>query len=260
MKIYDILIISVLSFFMFSFQAEAADIFFLEAVTLNYAPSAFTDEDGNAAGIHVDIAKEAFGRIGVKYKITFLPWKRALHTVYTGSADCIIDPAYSDERARYCHFPEEPSHADIWCLFQKKGKNLMIDEELKDINYISVAIVDSFEYGGILNTALKEKRFERIYEVAEDLLLGMLVRERVDVIPGEKSNILFKAGQAGIKNKIETVRSLKTDNDLIISESPTYIAFSKKTVSIDFVNKFSDVISEMKKDGTCDIIKNRYLK
>lgn len=258
-KIINCFMLAVLVLFAVVLNSHAEKLT-LKAVTLEYAPSAFIDENGQPAGIHVDIAKEAFARMGIKYEISFLPWKRALKLVYEGKADCIIDPAYNEERGKYCYFPKEPSHTDQWCLFKKKGNNIFIDDDLKNISHITIGIVDSYEYGGRLQAALKEKLFKRIDRVAGNLLFKMVLNKRVDIVPGEKSNIFYNAKKAGVIDEIVVVKSNKTGNDLIISNSPTYVAFSKKTVNIELVNKFSDIIIEMKIDGTYDAIKGKYVK
>ncbi len=79
------------------------------------------------------------------------------------------------------------------------------------------------------------------------------------MMPGDKANIYYLAKKLKIKDTIKVVRSQKTGDEFIISQSPTYVAFSKKTTTQKLADTFSDVIAEMKKDGTYDTIRSKYL-
>ncbi len=114
----------------------------LRIVTTTYPPSEYIDETGTVTGIHVDVAKEAFKRMGISYTITFYPWRRALKAVYTGTADAIIDPAYNEERAQHCFFPKEPSAVDMWCLFQRNESSITIAENYSNVGSMSIGIVE----------------------------------------------------------------------------------------------------------------------
>jgi len=250
----------IISFLLISLNIKSYSAERLKVVTLNYPPTAFVDANGNAIGIHVDIAKEAFKRIGIDFEINFYPWKRALVMVYKGEADALIDPAYNDERSTHCYFPKESSNMDQWVFFQKKGNKIVMDKDLKEVNHISIGIVRGFEYGGHLQTALNEKRFNSIQVVNNnDININKLIAGRFDVMAGDKANILYYSKQLGLKDKIEIVKSKYGSEELIISESPTYIAFSKKTIAKELVDKFSDTVLGMKKDGTFEKIRSKYL-
>jgi len=256
LTIYLIIFCSVISLNCKSYAGKR-----LEIVTLNYPPTAFIDDNNNAVGIHIDITKEALNRIGVDFEIKFYPWKRALQMVYKGEADAIIDPAYNEERSRNCYFPKEFSNIDQWVFFQKKGNKFFIDKDLKKVSHISIGIARGFEYGGKLQTALNEKRFKSIQEVTNnETNIKKLIAGRFDVMAGDKANILYYSKKLGVKDNIEIVMSQSSNEEFILSESPTYVAFSKKTINKKLVDKFSDAITEMKKDGTFEIIRAKYIK
>ncbi len=56
----------------------------------NYPPFIYQDEDGNSTGIDVDIAKEAFGRMGYDVEFVLINWEQKTELVESGAIDCIM--------------------------------------------------------------------------------------------------------------------------------------------------------------------------
>lgn len=57
----------------------------------NYPPFNYTDENGNPAGIDVDLAKESFGRLGYAVSFVGIDWEEKKKLVEHGDIDCIWD-------------------------------------------------------------------------------------------------------------------------------------------------------------------------
>lgn len=55
----------------------------------NYPPFNYTDENGNPAGIDVELAKEAFHRMGYKPVFVKIDWENKKSLVESGKIDCI---------------------------------------------------------------------------------------------------------------------------------------------------------------------------
>ena len=55
----------------------------------NYPPFNYTDENGNPAGIDVELAKEAFSRMGYKPVFVNIDWENKKNLVEQGKIDCI---------------------------------------------------------------------------------------------------------------------------------------------------------------------------
>ena len=58
----------------------------------NYPPFNYTDENGNPAGIDVELAKEAFHRMGYKPVFVNIDWENKKKLVEQGKIDCIWAP------------------------------------------------------------------------------------------------------------------------------------------------------------------------
>lgn len=55
----------------------------------NYAPFSYVDVDGNMTGIDVDLAREAFARMGVQVRFTIINWEEKKELLRRGEIDCI---------------------------------------------------------------------------------------------------------------------------------------------------------------------------
>ncbi len=227
-------------------------------VTLESPPAEYI-ENGQPKGINVEIIKEGLKRMGYRFKIEFVPWKRALSMVKNGLADGIIDAAYNSERAEYLHYPNEEIYVEEWYCFKRKDFDLTLDKDLANAGKISIGISRGFVYGGIIQEAIDKKLFRSIQEVHNnELNIKKLVGKRFDMFVGVKATILFLAKKMGYADKIEVIKMTDTDRDFLLSSSKTYLGFSKKTVKKEFAARFSVKIAEMKKDGTIRKIKRMY--
>ncbi|MCP4133743.1 MAG: transporter substrate-binding domain-containing protein [bacterium] len=230
----------------------------LTFVSLNSPPAETIDENGNPSGINVDLVSEAFNRMGYTYKFSFVPWKRAVHMVKVGKADALVDAAKNPEREEFLFYPDEEIYVEKWYAFKNKKTRFTLNKGLTNANEISFGICRGFEYGGIVQEAINNKRFKRIDIVANnENNIKKLVGNRFDMLVGVKLTIFDLSKKLGLEDRIEIVTMTETGRDYLLSSSKTYLAFSKKRVSKKLVKKFSDTIAQMKKDGTFNRISRK---
>lgn len=249
-------VVFILLFLCFPSSAVFAKTMIL--VTLQSPPAEYVD-NGQPAGRNVEIVQEALKRMGYDCTIKFVPWKRALKMVEYGNADGIIDVAHNKERAEYLHYPGEVLYVEEWHAFKLKTSELTLDSDLKNAGEIQLGITRGFEYGGIIQEAIDNKRFKNIQEVHNnELNLAKLLGKRFDMFIGVKLTISFLAKKMGCLNKIERVKITGTDQEYLLSSSKTYLGFSKKTIKKEVAEKFSQILTGMKNDGTIKQIEKKY--
>jgi hypothetical protein len=73
--------------------------------------------DPAAPGFSTEVLKAVFASMDIDITIEEYPWKRALHEVYNGKSDALYSGFWSEERAQYCYFPQEPLIQERWVLF-----------------------------------------------------------------------------------------------------------------------------------------------
>ena len=65
----------------------------LSVITLgsdNYPPYNYLNEDGNPTGIDVDLATEAFKRLGYRVEVVYIDWEQNKELLESGKIDCIM--------------------------------------------------------------------------------------------------------------------------------------------------------------------------
>lgn len=241
--------------FAFSFTVFAESLLL---VTLESPPAEYI-ENSRTTGINVEIVREGLRRMGYDCRIEFVPWKRALFMVKRGNADGVIDAAYKEERAEYLHYPQNEIYVEEWYGFKRTDSDLTLNRDLANAKEIRLGTSRGFVYGGIIQDAIGKKRFKSIETVSNnELNIRMLVRKRFDMFVGVKSTILFLAKKMGYDGQIDIVKMTGTDQDYLLSASKTYLGFSKKRMKKEIADKFSNVLTEMRKDGTIKKIEEKY--
>ena len=56
----------------------------------NYPPYNYLNEDGNPTGIDVDLATEAFKRLGYRVEVVYIDWEKNKELLESGKIDCIM--------------------------------------------------------------------------------------------------------------------------------------------------------------------------
>jgi len=230
----------------------------LTLVTLDHPPVEF-EKDGKGVGRNVDIAVECLRRMGFKSQVRIIPWKRALIMVETGVADAIIDAAYTPERADFLLYPDEPIYIEEWYAFKQKGKPVSFDRDLGNLKEYVLGISRGFEYGGLIQEAINNKRFKKIQEVVNnEMNIKKLVKDRFDVFIGVKVTVFYQLKQLGYAGAVDLVPMTETGKPYLLSASKTYVAFSKKTMTPEIARLFSHTLKIMKTDGSVEQINRQY--
>ncbi|MBN1967867.1 MAG: transporter substrate-binding domain-containing protein [Candidatus Delongbacteria bacterium] len=232
----------------------------LNLATLESPPQEFTDSEGNPNGFNIEVIREAAKRAGFDIKVVFHPWKRALQNAFDGEVDGIIDAGYNEERALHLLYPSENIYTEEIFLFKRKGTDLILKDNLSNSPEISVGVGRGFYYGGIVQDILDRKGFKNIEEVnSYEQNIKKLIAGRFDALVANELNAVYEAKKLGVSNQIEKCLNEKDNQPYLLSSSKTYLAFSKKTVKQELVDKFDQALKEIKKDGTYDKIKKKYM-
>ncbi len=213
-----------------------------------YPPFVYLDESGNPTGIDVDIAKEAFYRIGYDATFETIDWVKKKELVDSGTIDC------------------------IWGCFSIAGRE-------DDYNWtkpymISTQVVAVNESSDIYTLAdLKGKTIAvQTTSKPEEIFLNKLdsrIPELKDVISTDSKNVQYAALDCGYVDAIAShkVAILQYMSDYnckfrIIDESlfttGIGVAFSKNDTR-GLHEKLSEAFQQMKDDGTLAEIVGKYL-
>ncbi|MCG8615898.1 MAG: transporter substrate-binding domain-containing protein [Desulfobacterales bacterium] len=230
----------------------------LSLVTLESPPAEYS-ENGESRGRNVDIARECLKRMGFDCTVKIIPWKRALIMVKNGFADAIIDAAFTFKRSEFLYFPYEAIYVEEWYLFKRTGESITMDRGLANAGLYDLGISRGFQYGGMIQETIDNRRFKSIQEVVNnEMNIMKLVKGRFDVFVGVKMTVKHLSRQMGVEDKIRIVPMTETGKPYLLSSSKTYVAFSKKTMTRDIADLFSYTLRQMIEDGTVGKIESRY--
>ncbi len=213
-----------------------------------YPPYNYRNEDGTATGIDVDLAEEAFRRMGYKTKIVDIDWEQKKELVDSGEIDCIWG-CFSME-GRLDEYQWAGSYmvsnqvvavradSDIYSLADLEGKNVAVQSTTKP-EEIFLNRTDSRipEIGNLISL---EKR---------ELMYSFLAKDYVDAIAAHETSIL------------QYMKDYNWDYRILDENLMTVgigVAFSNKDKR-GLCEKLDKTLEEMRKDGTSEEIIGKYL-
>ncbi|WP_305064769.1 transporter substrate-binding domain-containing protein [Methanococcoides sp.] len=105
-----------------------------------YEPMIFTDENGNAAGITVDLINDMAKQNDWKLEFIECTWAEALEFLENGEVDVVTNIAYTEERDSVFNFTAEPAHVywsqvyvnpdlEVNSILDLSGKTIIGNEE-----------------------------------------------------------------------------------------------------------------------------------
>lgn len=228
----------------------------LEAATLNYPPYEY-QEAGMPTGLAVRIIQAAARRAGVKQvNFNFYPWKRAVMRTEIGQADLLFNAGKNEGRQRWGIYADSVLILQKYYLFKRKNSAFALDKNYAGMETLRIGVRRGYLYGsGGFRKALDNHRFKKVILTdSTEQSVRMLLANRIDLFVGDNLPVTHLLSEQELMGQIDRVQESKTGNDAVVLTWPTYLLFSKKTVSHEFVQEMSEALDEMKRDGSFDQI------
>lgn len=211
-----------------------------------YSPYFYVDDDGGYAGIDVEIAKEACGRMGVKPVFKQITWQNKDEILGSGSVDCLWGSFSMNGR--------ENDYA--WAGPYMRSKQVVVVNassdmyKLEDLNGKSVAVQNASKPEQIfLNDELPGVSVKRVYSFSDiSTVFAALKKGYADAAAGHET-----ACCDHIKNISGSYRIL----DGVLLASRLGVAFNKETGQ-QTADKLSGILKKMKADGAIKSILEKY--
>lgn len=215
----------------------------LDIVTLEYPPYIY-QERGIVKGVSVEIIKEAFIRMNIPFKITIMPWIRAMKQMKTGESDAVFTIYKTREREEFLYYSNEVVIDQTVSFFVKADSEIKYKGSLEDLREYRIGIVRGVSYGSVFDNGVLNGTLSKIVTVdsGEQSFL-MLLRNRIDIVVSNRH------GAYTILNRLKKSSGVK---ELLpeIEFLPSYIGFSRKKNLQDIRDKFDKVLKKMKEDGS----------
>lgn len=208
--------------------------------------------DKQSPGFSTEIIAGVLKSMNVAPETREFPWARAMKEVFDGNRDALYTAFWTEDRAKFCIYPEEPLTRDKWVFFVRRANAAKLSiasyADLKDRRI------------GILRGASITKEFWDIvrkyknYEVVktDELNFRKLARGRLDYVVTSYANGINLLKKMKLSDEIS---HLETP---VIKEDNLYIIFSRKTVKPDFVARFSASLKAFKQTAAYRAIHQKY--
>ena len=214
----------------------------------SYPPFVYLSNDSTPTGIDVDIATEAFARIGYAVRFEIIDWEQKTNLVESGAIDCIWGCFSMDGREQLYRWVGPymvsrqvvavRSDSDIRTLQDLAGKVVAVQSTTKPEELFLNA-----EQNGL-------PRLRRLYSLQNrDLLYTTLLKGYADALAAHESAIRQFMKDYSVEYRI-------LDEPLMTARLG--VAFAKDR-SDDLPQQLTEVFREMLADGTVRQIVSRYL-
>ena len=214
----------------------------------NYPPFSYTDENGNPTGIDIELAKEAYRRIGYQPRFLNIDWENKKKLVDTGKIDCIWS-CFSIEGRKDDYNWAGPYMVSRHVIAVNKNSKIYKLADLKN----KIIAVQSTTKPEELFLKHTDKRIPNVKEICSmenrELIYTALGKGYVDAIAAHEISIRQYMSDYDIEYRI-------LDEELL--ETGIGVAFSKNDKrGID--KKLSKTLREMIEDGSAKKILQKYI-
>lgn len=212
-----------------------------------YRPFVYTDDNGNLAGIDIDIAKEACNRMGFQPEFKSIEWEARNDYLNSGEVDCLWS----------CYSMSERENEYAWAGPYMLSRQVVAVPENSNIRSLAdlagkrIAVKASTKPESIF----LERADERIPQVEGVYCLtsmgevaASLRNEYVDACAGHEAALAWYLQNAGISYRF-------LDEDLLHTELG--VAFAPES-NAQLRESLSSALAEMREDGTTARILESY--
>lgn len=231
-------------------EAAASDQGSLPVVTVGcdtYAPFSYIDVDGNLTGIDVELAQEAFGRLGYHPEFTIINWEEKKTLLKDGTINCIWSSFTMDGRE------DEYKWAGP---YMKSNQVIAVntDSEIKSLQDLAgkaIAVQSTTKPEDLLRA--HDSRIGELRKVISvqkrDLIFALLSKGYVDAIAAHDTAIGEFMSETGMEFRI--------------LEEPLLTVGLGVAFDVDdesgLNERLSETLEEMKADGTTRQILEKYV-
>lgn len=211
-------------------------------------------------GLDIELLRAITKKIGVDLSITKTPWEGQINGIKDGAKDILGGATFSKERSSFAYF-SAPYRLEENSLFTYKEslKKLNFDDipeflaQIRGLNYkIGVqdgAIFADERLNRFINDPLNEDLITRNISDLDNI--KSLIKGEIDGFIADRL-----AGSAIIiQNQVgDVIQEIELN-----IKAPISLMLSKKTVSLELLDKINDAITKIKNDGTYNNIVKQYL-
>lgn len=188
------------------------------------------------SGFSTEVIKTVYAEMGVPMApVKAYPWKRALEFIQHGHVDGLFSANHTPERELYALFPDEMLVESPWVIWSRGSERI---NSLEDIKGKTIGVVMGYSY---------TEEFWKFIETY--CVVDRVTTDEINFRKLENGRIFATVAEYG--NGQHLVKkygfdSIKAQREIVLKKDGLYLMFNRKTVSEDFVSKFSQKLKQFK--------------
>lgn len=220
--------------------------YFIVGLDATFAPMGYRDEAGNLIGMDIDLAREVAKRMGVEAKFKPCEWDGIIFELRSKNIDMVWNGmTITENRAKQVLF-SNPYLANDQIIFTRKEDGVY---DMQDL----VGKVVGVQLGSSGAEAVRKSKISS--QIKEVKKYGTNVEALMDLEAGRLNAVVMDSVSGKYYNK---QKNTLNNSEVNLTKENFGIAFRKNDKAL--ADKINDTLADMKKDGTFDKIKNKWIK
>jgi polar amino acid transport system substrate-binding protein len=224
----------------------------------SYGVYSYTDADGRAQGIDIDVVRTFARELACEVSFEEMPWQRILLAIETGRLDLTSSASMTEERLRFAYFSQPYRQAEV-AIYVRRGESGDFDlAGLKDIPRAGfhLGIVTGYYYGEAFEALMETESFAALVDPAADYETNVrkLLHGRIDGFIVDDVGVMVSAlRRLGVRDRIERY-------PLSLPGDELRFMFSRKSVDAARVEAVNEVLARMRDDGRLQAVMRNHLE
>ena len=221
------------------------------------APYSFRAADGQVSGFDAELTRAILSRMGCTAVFVEMPWARALSELEAGRLDILPGTFRSARREVFAHFSTPSLQSSLLLYVGPQGRSRYRITSLNDLagTAFRLGVQIGVSYGEKFD-ALQANPLFKANQVNINLRRNawkMMDLGRIDGMIADEATAALELQQLGLAGQIRP-------SGVVVSTSTSMVAFSKRTVTPQFVGTFNQTLQALIADGEYRRIRERYLR
>ncbi|MBH9553277.1 substrate-binding periplasmic protein [Inhella gelatinilytica] len=223
----------------------------------NDPPYSYRGADGEITGLQVELARAVLQRLGCRMALVDMPFARALTELEAGRLDILPGAFQRPDREAFAHFSTVLLMQSRNLLFARKAAW----SPATQIRDLEALVSGSFRLGAQIGVVYGEPYQALLQKpaLAAKIQFGasrmglwqMLARGRIDGLIADEATAVYELQLLGLTDQVVAT-------DLAVSNDGAGSAFSRRSVSAEFVHRYDQALQAMQREGSLQTLLLRY--
>ena len=204
-------------------------------------------ENNTPKGITIDAYNKIAKELNYDIKFIKVPWDRALEKLKNGEIDALGNLSYTKAREKFTYYFKQPYYKQEVLFYTKRGNEKII-KRYEDLYNHTIVVGKNYAYYPKFDADKKikkeyiTKRLRGKVISVEEIMLKMLIKNRVAVVISSSAIMKHRINKLGIKKLINMTYFKPHANDFI------YVGISRKSPFMKDIKRINRAINKIFKN------------